>query len=183
MVYGDAALVINQLNKEWNTGEKMDAYVQAIRRLENKFYGIEYHHVIRDNNPRADELSKLGSSRKEVPPGVFVHDLFHASVDKSGNRDDQLIADVEIPADDWRSPFIKYLVDAIVPHDKIETERLVRCSKHYILVDNVLMRKNAKEELLQKCVSTEEGKEILKDIHEGTCGNHAASRTLVGKAF
>jgi hypothetical protein len=34
-----------------------------------------------------------------------------------------------------------------------------------------------------KCVSTEEGKEILKEIHEGVCGNHAASRTLVGKAF
>jgi hypothetical protein len=34
-----------------------------------------------------------------------------------------------------------------------------------------------------KCVSTEEGKEILQEIHEGVCGNHAASRTLVGKTF
>jgi hypothetical protein len=34
-----------------------------------------------------------------------------------------------------------------------------------------------------KCVSTEEGKEILQEIHEGMCGNHAASRTLVDKAF
>jgi hypothetical protein len=34
-----------------------------------------------------------------------------------------------------------------------------------------------------KCVSTEEGKEILQKIHEGMCGNHAASRTLVGKMF
>jgi hypothetical protein len=34
-----------------------------------------------------------------------------------------------------------------------------------------------------KCVQTEEGKAILWKIHEGTCSNHAASRTLVGKAF
>jgi hypothetical protein len=34
-----------------------------------------------------------------------------------------------------------------------------------------------------KCVSMEEGKEILQEIAEGVCGNHAASRTLVGKAF
>jgi hypothetical protein len=34
-----------------------------------------------------------------------------------------------------------------------------------------------------KCVSTEEGKEILQKIHEGVCGNHAACRTLVGNAF
>jgi hypothetical protein len=29
----------------------------------------------------------------------------------------------------------------------------------------------------------EEGKEILQEIHEGVCGNHAASPTLVGKAL
>jgi hypothetical protein len=34
-----------------------------------------------------------------------------------------------------------------------------------------------------KCVSTEEGKEILQEIHEGMCGNHAASHTLVGRCF
>jgi hypothetical protein len=45
------------------------------------------------------------------------------------------------------------------------------------------MRKNTKEELLQKCVSQEHRVKILEEIHAGTCGNHAASRTLVGKAF
>jgi hypothetical protein len=34
-----------------------------------------------------------------------------------------------------------------------------------------------------KCVHIDEGKNILREINEGTCGNHAASRTLVGKAF
>jgi hypothetical protein len=45
------------------------------------------------------------------------------------------------------------------------------------------MRKNTKEELLQKCVSQEHGLKILEEIHADTCGNHAASHTLVGKAF
>jgi hypothetical protein len=34
-----------------------------------------------------------------------------------------------------------------------------------------------------KCVCTEEGKEILQEIHEGVCGNHVASRKLVGKVL
>jgi hypothetical protein len=34
-----------------------------------------------------------------------------------------------------------------------------------------------------KCVLIEKGKDILREILEGTCGNHAAPRTLVGKAF
>jgi ribonuclease HI len=62
-VYGDSALVINQLNKDWDTtSEKMDAYYKEIKKLEGKFYGIEYTHVVRDKNKAVDELSKLGSS-------------------------------------------------------------------------------------------------------------------------
>ena len=58
----------------------MDAYVEEIRKLKNKFSGLEIHHVDRDNNVGADVLSKLGSARAVVPPGVFVHELHHPSV-------------------------------------------------------------------------------------------------------
>ena len=37
--------------------------------------------------------------------------------------------------------------------------------------------------ILMKCVTLEEGKDILREIHEGVCGNHAASRILVDKAY
>jgi ribonuclease HI len=47
MVYGDSALVINQLNKDWSCiSLKMDAYCVKMWKLEGKFYGVEYHHVI-----------------------------------------------------------------------------------------------------------------------------------------
>ena len=35
----------------------------------------------------------------------------------------------------------------------------------------------------QRCVSPEEGCEILREIHEGDCGHHAGSKSLVAKAF
>ena len=60
--------------------DTMDAYVEEIKKLENKFSGLEIHHVDRDNNMGADVLSKLGSTRAAVPPGVFVHELHHPSV-------------------------------------------------------------------------------------------------------
>jgi hypothetical protein len=56
-------------------------------------------------------------------------------------------------------------------------------NKQYLLDDGVLMCKNAKEEVLMKCITREAGIQLLHEIHSGTCGNHAASRTLVGKAF
>jgi hypothetical protein len=41
----------------------MDKYCTAIRKLEDKFEGLEFHHVERDRNATTDALSKLGSSR------------------------------------------------------------------------------------------------------------------------
>ena len=45
------------------------------------------------------------------------------------------------------------------------------------------MRKNANSEVLLKCIAQDDGIKLLDDIYAGSCGNHAASRTLVGKAF
>jgi hypothetical protein len=85
-VHGDSALVINHLNKDWDTtSEKMDAYCKEIRKLEGKFYGIEYSHVVHDKNQAADVLSKLGSSRAQVPHGIFVQDLLKPSIKQEGN--------------------------------------------------------------------------------------------------
>jgi ribonuclease HI/dsDNA-binding SOS-regulon protein len=76
LVYGHSAVVINQFNKSWDRNkENMDAYCLEVCKLENKFHGLEFHHVVRENNVAADVLSKLGSTRAQVPVGVFVHKL------------------------------------------------------------------------------------------------------------
>jgi hypothetical protein len=33
------------------------------------------------------------------------------------------------------------------------------------------------------CILGDQGRELLQEIHAGTCGHHAGPRTLVGKAF
>ena len=45
----------------------MVTYCKEIRKLEAHFYGLEFHHVLRDYNVAADVLSKLGSKRALVP--------------------------------------------------------------------------------------------------------------------
>jgi hypothetical protein len=60
----------------------MDAYCAQIRKLENKLYGLEFHHMVRANNEAADKLSKLGSTQVAIPHGVFVHDLIKPSTEE-----------------------------------------------------------------------------------------------------
>ena len=58
----------------------MDAYFMTIRKLEDKFYGIKYLHMVWANNQAADELSKLGSTQTKILAGVFVQDLVTPSI-------------------------------------------------------------------------------------------------------
>jgi ribonuclease HI len=73
LVYGDSLLVVQQVNKEWDCNkETMDTNVQEVHKLENKFSGLEVHHVLQEHNVGTDILSKLGSTRAQVPARVFV---------------------------------------------------------------------------------------------------------------
>jgi ribonuclease HI len=50
LVYDESAVAINQVNKSWDRNkENMDTYYLEVRKLENKFYGLEFHHFVRDN--------------------------------------------------------------------------------------------------------------------------------------
>jgi hypothetical protein len=137
---------------------------------------------------------------------MFVQDLIKSSIKEEADQvvekppDQPLVATVPPPStmesslttpaippatniNNWRVPFIKFLQDGTGYADRTENERLMRRSKQYLLVDGVLMHKNAKEAVLMKCITREVGIQLLHEIHSGTCGNHAASRTLVDKAF
>jgi ribonuclease HI len=78
---GDSQLVIDQGMKNSHCHDpKMEAYCDEVRRLEDKFYGLELDHVARRYNETADELAKIASGRTTVPPDVFSRDLHQPSV-------------------------------------------------------------------------------------------------------
>ena len=88
--------------------------------------------------------------------------------------------------EDWRIQFIDIIKEfKLPPHvdaKSAEAARIIRRSKGFVLVGDNLYKRSTSG-ILMKCVTLEEGKDILREIHEGVCGNHAASRTLVGKAY
>jgi ribonuclease HI len=71
-VRGDSQLVIDQVMKNASChDDKMEAYCNTVRALEDKFYGIELNHVPHRYNEEEDELTKIASGRITVPPNVF----------------------------------------------------------------------------------------------------------------
>jgi hypothetical protein len=165
----------------------MDAYCLEVHKLENKFYGLKFHNVVRENNVVVDVLSKLGSTRAQVPAGVFVHELHALSIPEPAptTNDPALLPagqEVMMIDVDWRQPFIDYIREQTVPAANNSAEQLIRGAKSYVLVGDKLYRRGATSGVLMKCVP-QEGNDILEEIHKGVCGNHASSRTLVSKAF
>jgi predicted choloylglycine hydrolase len=83
----------------------------------------------------------------------------------------------------WTQDFIDYIKENKLPANREEATRIIRRSKNYVLVGDNLYKRATSSGILLKCISREERKEILEEIHSSCCGNHAASRTLVGKTF
>jgi ribonuclease HI len=189
LAFGDSKVVIEQVNKEWYcVKDTMDAYYAEIRKLEGHFEGIEFQHVPRNNNVAADVLSKLGSRRALVPAGVFVQDLRKPSIKlldpdnlelpphdlNSAPPREVLMSKKE---DDWRKPFIDFILHQLVPDDKVERDRITRRSANYVVIGNDLYRKAA------STILRSEGLQLLAEVHSGECGCHATSTNLVGKAY
>ena len=61
----------------------MEAYVDEVRKLEERFDGIQAEHVPRAENDIADYLSKRAAFKLPVEPGTFLLRLTQPSVEPS----------------------------------------------------------------------------------------------------
>jgi hypothetical protein len=84
--------------------------------------------------------------------------------------------------DAWISEIRDYLKENILPKDHVSAECIVRLAKRYTMVEGGLYRRGAND-ILMRCITQEEGRELLMEIHGGECGSHSSSHTLVSKAF
>ena len=189
---GDSQLVVNQVSKEYQCNDpQMTAYLAEVRRLERNFLGLEVRHIPRGDNCAADELSRLASTRAALPPGTFLETLSSPSARVADlaqpssmppTQDGHIVLPISSQGVPWIEEILGYLRDDILPDEDTDADRLARQSRRYTVVDNNLYRRGANG-VLMKCISREDGHDILVKIHEGECGSHMASRTLVGKAF
>jgi hypothetical protein len=83
---------------------------------------------------------------------------------------------------DWMSPIKVYLDNQPISNDNAEIECIARKSRMYHLIDGVLYRQGANP-MMMKCISKDEGNQLLQYIHSGVYRAHSSWRSIVGKAF
>ena len=70
----------------------------------------------------------------------------------------------------------------MLPTDKTKARQLAHRAKSFVIIKGELY-KHSQTEILQHYNPSEQGKDLLEDIHGGVYGHHATPRTLVGNTF
>src|SRR4051812_596735 len=123
----------------------MTTYCVAVRKLEKKFDGLELHHIPRAQNQAADDLAILGSTRGQIPSGIYLEHLHsptvredpYSEVDPSMLPDENipdkedipavadLVFDVELINPEWTFPILKYLQKQELLEDEVEAKQII----------------------------------------------------------
>ena len=181
----------------------MDAYCKKVHKLEDKFHGLKLIHIARRYNEAADELGKITSTRGTIQPDAFSKDLLEPSVDLNAGAGveasapepvdtvEALLAaaevmEIEQPSRhlsrpfDWRTPFLNCLIQGELPEDRAEARRIARRAKSYVIYsESKELYQRSPTGILQHCITVEEGRKLLEDLHSRACGRQRLSTRLL----
>ena len=83
---------------------------------------------------------------------------------------------------DWRAPLLAYLLEELLQPERTKARWIAQRAKTFIALDDKLYKRSPLGELM-KCIPTNQGKQLLLEVHAEIYGHHAAPRSLVEKAF
>ncbi|XP_048492615.1 uncharacterized protein LOC125493374 [Beta vulgaris subsp. vulgaris] len=170
-------LVVSQVNGDFECKEaSMSKYMKLIQEEIKTLKRFVLDQVPRSENHQADALSKLPSSAEgDVTRTMFWEVKPAKSIDQKevlflsrGNM--------------WMSPIIGYKKTRRLPTDPLEAKYVKARDKWFELWDETLYKKAFNRPLL-KCITREDGLDILKELHEGACASHIGGRALREKAL
>ncbi|XP_057757888.1 uncharacterized protein LOC130976943 [Arachis stenosperma] len=172
-VYCDSLLVVQQVNQVFQTKDQiLSKYLDIIQNLKNSFSKIEIHHIPREQNNRADILSKLATTQAHTAT------LLQSTLDKSSIHALSILN--TLCKDNWQLPYMQYLKYGSVPDEVSDKKGFRRQASFFTLINNVLYRREFSRPLL-KCLDRKEADIVLAEAHEGICGIHSGARSLAQK--
>ena len=82
----------------------------------------------------------------------------------------------------WMDPIWDYLIDGLLPDYPKEASKLRTRSSRFTIRKGSLYKRGFFTPIL-KCIAGKDADYVLREVHEGVCGNHIRARTLAGKAL
>ncbi|XP_073152363.1 uncharacterized protein [Henckelia pumila] len=174
-LYSDSQLVAQQVNGTYKVkNEKLKEYMRAIEEARGLFDEVMFEQISRESNEKIDYLAKMASSLHKWKTREVV-----VQVELTPSTELTPLAQEE---SDWRKELLEYMEKGELPKDPKKAYRLKQRSLRFVMVEGVLYKRSFSGPLL-KCLGPKEAHYVLKEIHEGCCGNHLGSYSLARKVF
>ncbi|KAJ9547211.1 hypothetical protein OSB04_019754, partial [Centaurea solstitialis] len=129
-----------------------------------------------DSKSQVDTLANLGSAFND--PTMENIPILHLTTPTIEAKD-EVQMDEEIY--NWSLDVWNYLKHDKLPEDKLEARKTRSKASRYIIFEDQLYRRSTSGLLLRCVVSQAQMNQILQEMHDGECGNHAGGRSLANR--
>ncbi|XP_070030186.1 uncharacterized protein [Nicotiana sylvestris] len=174
----NSILVVNQVNKSFEVREdKMQRYLDKLQVTLHRFKECTLDHVPREQNSKADALANPGSLIEEYD--IILGTVFQLSrsVVEAGHAK---INSTSLTWD-WRNKYIDYLKNGKLPSNHKETRALRAKAARFALDEDGTLYRRTFDGPLAVCLGPGDTDYVLREVHEGTCGNHSSAESFFRK--
>ncbi|XP_073303001.1 uncharacterized protein [Primulina huaijiensis] len=175
IIYSDSQLITQQIKGMYEAkNEKMLKYLGLITAQAASLTDWSIEQIPREKNAEADTLAKLAASMSDISTReVLCFTQLLLSIDE------------KIPSiqkSSWMIPIIEYIIHEKLPENRAQAAKIRKQAPTFVFLNNVLYRRSYQGPLL-KCLSEDEVAYVLREIHEGCCGEHLGGTALSRKAI
>jgi hypothetical protein len=124
-------------------------------------------------------LAKSAAQGLPLPSEVFFETIKAPSVELMERA---ILTISPVHSEDWRTKIMSFLQGNHLSDDEAYNKRMEARTRPYVIIEGDLYKYGVCSPLL-KCLSNNEGHELMKELHAGLCGAHIISRPLLGKVF
>uniref|UniRef100_A0A2N9F1K7 Uncharacterized protein n=1 Tax=Fagus sylvatica TaxID=28930 RepID=A0A2N9F1K7_FAGSY len=170
-VLSDSQLVVGQVNGDYEAKEgRMQRYLHQARHRISQFREVKLSRIPREQNTEADQLAKSASSS-------IADDQIKVVQQSSLQATEMNPVHVETS---WMTPIISYLQRGTLPGNQHEARRLKVRASRFLILQGTLYKRSFSLPYL-RCLAPDKASYVMREIHEGVCGDHSGARALQRK--
>ena len=175
VVYCNSQVVISQVNGGYECkNERMKRYLEEVNfRIQN--LEVKIVQILREENKCTERLAKAASAEFMLIPKQVLSFVQVSSLIDDGKNVQEVDSECN-----WTTPLISYLKTGLQPDGKEAARKLKFQASRLVLIKDVLYKRGFSR-LYLRCLSREEANYVMREVHEGICGNHSGARSLMHK--
>jgi ribonuclease HI len=170
-VLSDSQLVVGEVNGDYEAKEgRMQRYLHQARHRISQFREVRLSRIPREQNTEADQLVKSASSSTADDKIKIVQQSSLQTTEMNPVHTET----------SWMTPIISYLQRGTLPDNRHEARRLKVRASRFLMLQGTLYKRSFSLPYL-RCLAPDEASYVMREIHEGICGDHSGARALQRK--